>query len=55
MPPFCTKGEQCDDRSGYGKAQRSLEEPSSEPVIRGPRDGFIENISTNIGLITQQT
>ena len=33
------------------KAQRSLEEPSSEPVIRGPRDGFIENISTNIGLI----
>ncbi|WP_274649467.1 spore germination protein [Paenibacillus humicola] len=34
-----------------GKAQRSLEEPSSEPVIRGPRDGFIENNSTNIGLI----
>ena len=38
-----------------GKAQRSPEEPSSEPVIRGPRDGFIENISTNMGLITQQT
>ncbi|CAM4485543.1 spore germination protein KA [Paenibacillus endophyticus] len=34
-----------------GNKQRSLEEPSSEPVIRGPRDGFIENISTNIGLI----
>ena len=34
-----------------GGKQRSLEEPSSEPVIRGPRDGFIENISTNIGLI----
>ncbi|CAH1222476.1 Spore germination protein A1 [Paenibacillus allorhizoplanae] len=33
------------------KSQRSLEEPSSEPVIRGPRDGFIENLSTNIGLI----
>lgn len=33
------------------KAQRSLDEPSSEPVIRGPRDGFIENISVNIGLI----
>ncbi|MFC5648686.1 spore germination protein [Paenibacillus solisilvae] len=33
------------------KAKRSLEEPSSEPVIRGPRDGFIENISTNIGLL----
>lgn len=34
-----------------GKAQRSLEEPTSEPVIRGPKDGFIENNSTNIGLI----
>lgn len=33
------------------KAHRSLDEPSSEPVIRGPRVGFIENISTNIGLI----
>lgn len=33
------------------KSQRSLEEPSSEPVIRGPRLGFIENISKNIGLI----
>ncbi|NBD23730.1 spore germination protein [Paenibacillus glycinis] len=31
--------------------QRSLEEPSSEPVIRGPRDGFNENLSTNIGLL----
>ncbi|MBB6732117.1 spore germination protein [Cohnella sp. CBP 2801] len=34
-----------------GKAKRGLEEPSSEPVVRGPRDGFIENISTNVGLI----
>jgi spore germination protein len=33
------------------KSQRGLEEPPSEPVIRGPRDGFIEKISTNIGLI----
>ncbi|MFF2015289.1 spore germination protein [Paenibacillus sp. NPDC058177] len=31
--------------------KRSLEESSSEPVIRGPKDGFIENISTNISLI----
>ncbi|MGO4268471.1 spore germination protein [Paenibacillus sp. TAF58] len=37
-----------------GTSQRSLEEPSSEPVIRGPRDGFIENISTNIGLIRKR-
>ncbi|MCZ8511545.1 spore germination protein [Paenibacillus filicis] len=35
----------------YDKAKRSIEEPSSEPVIRGPRDGFIEHISTNIGLL----
>ncbi|WP_420872090.1 Ger(x)C family spore germination protein [Cohnella rhizosphaerae] len=34
-----------------GVKQRSLEEPSSEPVIRGPRDGFIERISTNMGLL----
>lgn len=34
-----------------GIKQRSLEEPSSEPVIRGPRDGFIERISTNMGLL----
>lgn len=33
------------------KSQRSLDEPSSEPVIRGPRVGFIENIHKNIGLI----
>ncbi|MFF2479708.1 spore germination protein [Paenibacillus sp. NPDC058071] len=31
--------------------KRSLDEPSSEPVIRGPKDGFIEHISTNISLI----
>ncbi|MDU0201236.1 spore germination protein [Paenibacillus sp. PFR10] len=33
------------------KSTRSLDEPTSEPVIRGPRVGFIENISRNIGLI----
>jgi spore germination protein len=36
------------------QAQRSIEEPSSEQVIRGPRDGFIENISTNMGLIRKR-
>lgn len=34
-----------------GTKQRGLEEPSSEPVIRGPRDGFNEHIGTNIGLL----
>jgi len=34
-----------------GTTKRALEEPASEPIIRGPKDGFIENIGTNIGLI----
>lgn len=34
-----------------GLAKRSIEEPSSEPVIRGPKEGFIEHLSTNLGLI----
>ncbi|MDQ0876167.1 hypothetical protein QFZ77_004826 [Paenibacillus sp. V4I3] len=29
-----------------GSSKRSIEEASYEPVIRGPRDGFIEQIST---------
>ncbi|MET3504551.1 spore germination protein [Halalkalibacter oceani] len=33
---------------------RSVEEPQSEVVIRGPRDGFTENIQTNIVLIRQR-
>ncbi|HZG85142.1 spore germination protein [Paenibacillus sp.] len=31
--------------------QRAVEQPKSEQVIRGPRDGFIENLQTNIALI----
>ncbi|RJX40457.1 spore germination protein [Paenibacillus pinisoli] len=33
---------------------RSIEEPATESVIRGPRDGFQENISTNISLIRRR-
>jgi spore germination protein len=33
------------------KEERSLIEPPTEPVIRGSRIGFNENISTNIGLV----
>ncbi|MFF2890092.1 spore germination protein [Paenibacillus sp. NPDC057967] len=33
---------------------RSIEEPATEAVIRGPRDGFQENISTNISLIRRR-
>ncbi|MDY7221830.1 spore germination protein [Halalkalibacterium halodurans] len=31
--------------------QRSIEEPGSEVVIRGPRDGFTETLQTNVALI----
>lgn len=33
---------------------RTPEESSSEPTIRGPKDGFIEDISTNIALIRKR-
>ncbi|MEK8131292.1 spore germination protein [Paenibacillus filicis] len=34
--------------------QRSMEEPSSEKVVRGPRDGFLESLRTNITLIRRR-
>ncbi|WP_179151964.1 spore germination protein [Oceanobacillus senegalensis] len=34
-----------------GGESRSITEPESETLIRGPRDGFVENINTNIALI----
>jgi len=37
-----------------GWENRSIEEPLSEGLIRGPRDGFIENLRTNIILIRRR-
>ncbi|WP_188455074.1 spore germination protein [Virgibacillus oceani] len=34
-----------------GWESRSIEEPMSEPTIRGPREGFVENLRTNMVLI----
>jgi len=34
-----------------GGEGRAIEEPSSEPGIRGPKDGFVENLDINISLI----
>jgi spore germination protein len=34
-----------------GGEHRSIQEPSTETVIRGPREGFTENIMTNLSLI----
>jgi len=33
---------------------RSVEEPETQAVIRGPRDGFIEDIETNIALVRKR-
>ena len=33
---------------------RSITEPTSEPTIKGPKDSFIENYNTNIGLIRKR-
>lgn len=34
--------------------QRSITEPTSEPVIRGPKEGFTENIRINTSLIRRR-
>lgn len=34
-----------------GGEARSISEPESETLIRGPRDGFVESINTNMALI----
>lgn len=37
-----------------GTGKRSIAEPPSEAVLRGPREGFIEDIETNLGLIRKR-
>ncbi|RDW20173.1 spore germination protein [Oceanobacillus arenosus] len=34
-----------------GGERRSIEEPQSEALIRGPREGFVESVHTNIALL----
>ncbi|WNF38693.1 spore germination protein [Bacillaceae bacterium IKA-2] len=34
--------------------KRAIEEPSTQTVVRGPKDGFIEDIETNISLIRKK-
>lgn len=33
------------------RKHRSIEEPGTEPVIRGPREGFIEELDVNVALV----
>ncbi|WP_213585003.1 spore germination protein [Paenibacillus sp. J2TS4] len=37
-----------------GPETRSVDEPSSESLVRGPREGFIENLRTNTALIRRK-
>ncbi|HEX7057352.1 MAG TPA: spore germination protein [Bacilli bacterium] len=34
--------------------KRGIEEPSAEPVVRGPRDGFTETLNTNTSLLRRK-
>jgi spore germination protein KA len=36
------------------RESRSIEEPGTESVVRGPREGFIENVNVNIALIRRK-
>jgi spore germination protein KA len=40
--------------STRGGEPRGVEEPSSQVVIRGPKDGFTESIGTNVSLIRRR-
>ncbi|MFB5675768.1 spore germination protein [Paenibacillus terreus] len=37
-----------------GGVRRSVEEPSSQTVVRGPKEGFTEDIGTNIALLRRK-
>lgn len=37
-----------------GGEQRAVSEPSSQLVVRGPKDGFVESVATNISLIRRR-
>src|SRR5690606_7778293 len=40
------------DLAGYDT--RSVTEPVGEPVVRGPREGFVDNLKTNMSLIRRR-
>ncbi|MBP1992419.1 spore germination protein [Paenibacillus eucommiae] len=37
-----------------GGEERSIEEPSTQTVVRGPREGFTENLNTNTALVRRK-
>ncbi|OUM97912.1 MAG: hypothetical protein BAA04_09505 [Firmicutes bacterium ZCTH02-B6] len=40
------------DLAGYDT--RNVSEPIGEPVVRGPRDGFVDNLKTNMSLVRRR-
>ena len=38
----------------FGAEKRGIEEPPNSKVIKGPREGFVEDIFTNLGLIRKR-
>ncbi len=38
----------------HGGRSRTIAEPDSEPVVRGPKDGFVESLATNIMLLRRR-
>lgn len=38
----------------HGERARSIAEPDSEPVVRGPKDGFVECLATNVMLLRRR-
>lgn len=40
--------------SSKGYEKRSITEPSSQSVVRGPKESFVENLSTNISMVRRK-
>lgn len=38
----------------FGAEKRSIQEPPTARVVKGPREGFVEDLATNIGLIRKR-
>ncbi|WP_458415271.1 spore germination protein [Schinkia sp. CFF1] len=54
-PVILIDGELVGFSVGLAKMEkRSIEEPMAEPVVRGPRDGFTETITTNTSLLRRK-
>lgn len=52
---LCVKGEKGFlSFSAQGYEKRAIAEPPNESVIRGPREGFVEDIEANLGLVRKR-